>query len=333
MLRVALRPRFLGILTLMMAIATVCGLLASWQWDRAHRALTAQSTSDAEHPVPLDQVLTPSQAVTNEASGRRIEARGTFDPSLQILIPDRRIEERNAVLVVTALRVHHGSDTALLPVVRGWVEMPPGAEADGTAGGGGGGSAEAGQEGPASGHDGAALKEIKEAIAPPPSGTVTVSGWLEASEAAQQGIIGDGLAGEISTQALLNVWGGPMYSGFVASSSPVAAAGETAGTGNATAPARRSPMPLHAMPRPESAFAQGLNLQNLGYAVQWILFAGFFLYLWWRMVRQTYRDEMQARLKDMQVHTSNGGSRPVTPEPLPAQSKTPADQNCERNPT
>src|SRR5699024_10677969 len=42
MLRTALRPRFMGLLALMIVATIVCGLLASWQWDRAHRALRAE---------------------------------------------------------------------------------------------------------------------------------------------------------------------------------------------------------------------------------------------------------------------------------------------------
>lgn len=105
----------------------------------------------------------------------------------------------------------------------------------------------------------------------PPAGPVEVTGMLEASEAAQSGIGADGTVQEIATPLLVNVWGAPMYAGYVAETSP-------------------SPG-LRPMPAAVSEFSRGLNLQNLGYAAQWILFGGFFLYLWWRSVRTRYLDE------------------------------------------
>ena len=36
-----------------------------------------------------------------------------------------------------------------------------------------------------------------------------------------------------------------------------------------------------------------MNIQNLAYAVEWVIFGGFALFLWWRMLRDevTYRRE------------------------------------------
>lgn len=35
----------------------------------------------------------------------------------------------------------------------------------------------------------------------------------------------------------------------------------------------------------------GIRLQNASYAVQWVLFAGFVVFLWWRMLRDDLREE------------------------------------------
>ncbi|PWH07704.1 hypothetical protein DEO23_03525 [Brachybacterium endophyticum] len=253
MLRVALRPRFMGLLALMVVATLVCGLLATWQWDRAHRAMQQQSAVDRSLGS-IQDVVQPGDAVTNSIQGGIVRAEGSYDPDQQVLVPGRRIDGEDAVIVVTALHVRtDDGTTALLPVARGWVP-----EEDVT------------------GKDG----QPDPGRAPaPPSGRVDVSGRLEASESASQGIE-HGIAQEIATPLLVNEWGEPMYAGYVGV--------DHAADG------------LRAMPAAESAFSTGLNWQNLGYALQWVLFGGFFLYLWWRSVRTAYLDELAERRERMQ---------------------------------
>lgn len=247
MLRTALQPRFLGLLALMVAATAVCGLLATWQWDRAHRAITGRPDA-GDRPVALAQALPLGEPVTNERAGDPVVAAGTFAPSEQVLVPGRRIDGTDAVIVVTALHVPQpGGGVARLPVARGWM---PAADATGADG---------------------ALDPSR--VPAPPSGAVEVTGLLEASEAATDGIA-DGTAREIATPLLVNAWGEPMYAGYLAQTS------EAEG--------------LHPMPEAQSAFSRGLDWQNLGYAAQWVLFGGFFLYLWWRSVRTAYGDQRAA---------------------------------------
>lgn len=285
MLRVALRPRFLGLLALMVVATLVCGLLATWQWDRAHRALTQQTGEDRTLGQIAD-VLEPGKAVTNEIAGGIVDASGTYDPDQQVLVPGRRIDGEDAVIVVTALHVKTGSgadgtagsDDALLPVARGWIP-----------------------EKQVTGDDG----EVDPSLAPaPPTGEVSVNGRLEASEAATNGLE-DGVAQEIATPLLINEWGSPMYAGYVAVGS--------------------SQDGLNGLPKAESQFSSGLNWQNLGYALQWVLFGGFFLYLWWRSVRTAHLDELAEKREQMQSRLA--GERQSPPgEPASPVGPTPADQ-------
>ena len=68
MLRVALRPLFLGLLALMIVATIVCGLLAGWQWARAHRALTDKA--DGPQQIgDIREVVGVGDAVTNEIVG------------------------------------------------------------------------------------------------------------------------------------------------------------------------------------------------------------------------------------------------------------------------
>src|SRR5690625_6317249 len=80
---------------------------------------------------------------------------------------------------------------------------------------------------------------------------------------------------------LINEWGGPMYSGYIGQISPAEG--------------------LAPMPEAESEFSRNLNWQNIGYSAQWVLFGGFFLYLWWRSVRTAHLDEQAAQREALEA--------------------------------
>lgn len=253
MLRVALRPRFLGMLALMVAATVVCGLLATWQWDRAHQVLTDQAAEPAQLG-DIRGVLEVGDPVTNEIAGETVTATGSFVPGEQLLVPGRNVEGTEAVLVISSLRVELDDGTsARLPVARGWLPAADVTDAEG---------------------------RIDPALVPAaPQGEIEISGRLEASEAASGGVEGS-VVREIATPLLVNEWGTPMYAGYVSLDEPVGA--------------------LRALPAAESDFSRGLNWQNIGYSFQWVIFGGFFLFLWWRSVRATYLDEAAERREAMQ---------------------------------
>lgn len=271
MLRVALRPRFLGMLALMVAATVLCGLLATWQWDRAHQVITSQAAGPAQLG-DIRGVLEVGDPVTNAIAGQDVTATGRYAPDEQVLVPGRSIEGTPAVLVVSSLLVDlEDGGRARLPIARGWLP-----EADVT------------------GADG----RIDPALAPAlPQGEVEISGRLEASESASGGIEG-GVAQEIATPLLVNEWGSPMYAGYVSLSD--ASGG------------------LRPMPAAESDFSRGLNWQNIGYSFQWVLFGGFFLFLWWRSVRATHLDEVADRREAMQslLDADAPGADPSSPRTL-----------------
>lgn len=268
MLRVALRPRFLGMLALMVAATIVCGLLATWQWERAHQVITDQGSAPAQLG-DIRGVLPVGDPVTNQIAGETVTATGSFVPGEQVLVPGRNVEDTEAVLVISSLLVELDDGTgARLPVARGWL---PAADVTGADG------------------------QIDPTLAPAaPEGEIEISGRLEASEAASGGVDG-GVAREIATPLLVNEWGSPMYSGYVSLEEPAGA--------------------LRALPAAESDFSRGLNWQNIGYSFQWVIFGGFFLFLWWRSVRATHLDEVADRREAMQE---------LLGEDDPAPSRTPA---------
>lgn len=106
-----------------------------------------------------------------------------------------------------------------------------------------------------------------------PTGTLDVTGYLQSSEAVGDGAVVDGVTDSISSGQLANRWGGPIYSGYLVVS--------------ATDPA--DPAELTLLPRPTVQGGEGVNMQNLFYALQWWIFGLFAIGLWIQMVRDEAR--------------------------------------------
>lgn len=274
MLRVALRPKFLGLLALMATATLVCGLLANWQFERATRALDARDETQSAAPVPIEELMDAHAPVTNAVQGRLASFTGEFVPSEQVLVPGREIDGHDAAVVVTNARITKGPLRGTsIPVARGYTTAP---------------SSEWG------------------ALPEPPTGSHEIVVRLEASEEASgtvrhEGDGGVATVGTLSSTLLVNVWEGPMLAGYGALTNEarqyMAGPGESEGASATAADAWRDLGPL---PAAQSSFTSGLNLQNFGYMLQWILFGVFFLYIWWRSVRSTYLDEQAERRLELE---------------------------------
>ncbi|GAB49273.1 SURF1 family protein [Mobilicoccus pelagius] len=134
---------------------------------------------------------------------------------------------------------------------------------------------------------------------PAPSGTVTVHGSLQPQEGPPEKFVPQepGRVQTVDLASGVNRWGGDIYNAFVFASSE-----EPPATG---ASAKVAPVP------PPAVRSEGVNWRNAAYAVQWWIFAGFVVYIWWRAVR----DEHEIRL------AAGGG----TPGPSAADSSASTD--------
>jgi len=241
--RAAVRPRLVVLLLVLLAAAGVCGRLGVWQLDRAHArsqaALEQRRAADASiPPVSLSDVLAPQTRFDGSLVGRRVTVRGTYAVDEQFLVSGRSLDGRTGYLVLTPLRVRTDAGSTqsaapVLPVVRGWTAGPDGTDLT------------------------------------TPSGEVALTGYLQASEAAGTTDPVARTTDSISSGALANIWGGPIYTGYL-----VATSSEPA-----------QPSGLASLPQPVPPGGWGLNIQNLAYAVQWWIFGGFALALWYRLVR------------------------------------------------
>lgn len=235
------------LLVVLLLAAGVCARLGAWQLDRAaerseRAAARSAEAVEAASPVPLDAVVAPQTGLTQEMVGRRVLVAGEYLGADQYLVPEEGPGGAPGALVLSGLRVVEGGGAgAVLPVVRGWVDGAP--------------------------QDWVAELAPNGLLATPP-GRVALVGALAGSEAAAGSSGDDGVLGSISAGQLANLWGSPIYSGYLRLVS--------------AEPPQRGP--LLTVPDPP-AQPGGLALQNLAYAAQWWIFGGFALAVWVRLVR------------------------------------------------
>lgn len=190
MLRTALRPRWLALLALALAVAGVFAALGSWQLDRSRaevreRDLRAQA---AQTPVPLADVLAPQQAVTTEAARATVVVGGELEADWVRLSPRRELGDRTGSWVVAPLVVDGTEPPARLAVLLGWQAGDDVPQVDG--------------------------------------GAVELTGVLRGSEAPSGAEVEGAVLETVSTADLLNVWGAPVYTAYlVASADDARAAG------------------------------------------------------------------------------------------------------------
>jgi surfeit locus 1 family protein len=122
------------------------------------------------------------------------------------------------------------------------------------------------------------------AAAGPVGDGVQVIGLLQPSEPPSQRAPGEasGLPADqvdrVSVTELVNRWPHPLITGFVVQQTQTPATG---------------PLPS---PIPAPVSDPGLDLQNLSYAIQWWIFAGFGLFFWYRLVRDDHRGTLAPHL-------------------------------------
>lgn len=275
MLRAILRPAPLGLLVLVLALATGFAFLGQWQLERSQAKGSAPTLEKVQ---PLTDVLAPAETFTGTVDGQVVTATGRFrasespdgadgadgaegsDASAQVLVPGRNQDGRDGSWVVAPFDVEGangsaGTDasggpdsTAVLAVVRGW--LPPDVAARG-------------------------LREVP----PPPEGESTVTGRLLLGEPARGVPRGSGGTPNVRSVApadLVNLWGAPIYTGFVIASAADA--------------------PLQAVVA--DAPTRGTDFRSLSYGLQWFLFAGLALFAWWRVMKERFLPEELAAADD-----------------------------------
>ena len=252
-MKTALKPRWIAGLIFALLLSGVFVLLSQWQLSRSAQH-EPPAPSSIEEVKPLVDVLQPGQFFPGSVSDQMVTATGAYDPSKQVLVEGRLYNNQKGFWIVSAFAVNDA------PTLKGagaspktWIPVARGWVAD---------AAQAG---------------------PPPSGTITVTGRLIPSEAPLPNVdAGPDRASAVSTAELINKWEVSSYQGFIAATTEVA--------GGAQIPLGDDVKALNIPPQPP---AEQVNWLNLFYAVEWVVFAGFSIFIWWRLVKDDYRRDLE----------------------------------------
>lgn len=244
--RFALRPKWIVGHLLIIATAIAFVNLGFWQLRRLDekRALNARIEQRlAEPTVALGALVEPSLPVDDEAIdpilNRRVEVTGRYDPAAEVLVRSRSLNGQAGYHVLTPLI--EKNDLAVL-INRGWVPGP-------------------------------------DTVRTPPSGTVTVTGLVLATQ--RRGSIGptdptDGVVREISRSDIERV-----QQQYAADLYPVIVQAERTVRAEGSAQTEKRDMPI-VLPPPTPDEAN-----HLSYAVQWFAFTAIAIVGWMALLKRT----------------------------------------------
>jgi cytochrome oxidase assembly protein ShyY1 len=118
----------------------------------------------------------------------------------------------------------------------------------------------------------AAASSISELQASPPDSAIT--GRYLPSESPQESDFEAGQHSALAVAELINTWTTApdgVYGGYAVSRAEVAG--------------------LELIDSPPPSTEVSLNLLNIFYALEWVIFAGFAIFLWWRLVKDAWEEE------------------------------------------
>lgn len=260
MLKIALSPRSLAFLTVSLIIAALFVILSMWQLSSSDQASTVADPAK-DRVKPLTEVIKPGEVATATTADHTVEITGSYVPDSTVVIPGRLYDGAEGYWVVSELVISGSEgrwDAAKGPmsmaVARGWVESA-------------------------------------DQVPAAPSEPVTVAGRFLPPEAPLTNAdLPDGQLPSLSPAQLTNVWNAPLYSGYIAATAEVPAAVELPVTeqGLLAESAGVLSAELRDLNIDQQPTDTSLNMLNLFYALEWIVFAGFAVFLWWRYVRDEY---------------------------------------------
>ena len=125
-MKTALKPRWILLLILAMAIASVFVLLSQWQFDSSRQA-PPPAPSSTEEVRPLTDVLQPLTPLYATDADQMVSFDGAFLPDTRTLVQDRLRDGAEGLWVIQAFAVDAATPAggtgqdAVIPVVLGWV--------------------------------------------------------------------------------------------------------------------------------------------------------------------------------------------------------------------
>lgn len=260
--RVMVRPRWIAALLLALAVAAGFAWLGQWQLGHAI-TVEAEHAADSEVSRPLAEVAAAGTPVTDGAAGMVVTVAGGFVDGDYRVVQQRTNDGQQGAWVTAHLRTATGDSLA---VAIGWA--PSTADTD---------------------------RALAALAADPELGTaeLALTGRYMPSDGAVAPKPGDDLTPitSMSVAQLVNLWApfaGDAYAGYLVMH-PEGSLGVDRLAGFGLDPIDSVP------PLP----VETINWLNLFYAVEWVVFAGFAVYLWYRLVRDDWEKihELQLLVK------------------------------------
>ena len=287
---VARRPRWIAALVLALLVAAGFAGLSQWQLARAIATGTVIER-DTETAVRLQDVAQPQSPVTDRATAQLVTVTGRWNAVYYSIVSDRLNAGTAGYWVVG----HFSAELA--PGAAGSGAADPGATA--------GLAVAIGWSADRAGAASALTTLGSEAKRSEASeSSVSITGRYIPAEGPQDSDFERGKLSTMTPGAFLNTWKIPdaagVYGGYLTSA--VAASG------------------LTRIDSPKPSSAVELNLLNIFYAVELVVFAGFAIFLWYRLVRDTWERE-QEEAAEAAAEEARSASAPAgnAPDAQPAQ--------------
>lgn len=262
MLKLAFTPRWIGGLLAVLALVTGFVLLSSWQLGASTQGrITADPAKDVVRPY--SQILEPGDYLDASEVDTVVEATGSYVSGSSYLVENKLNDGTRGFWVVSlfepvdtdTVTTSFGNSPRGIGVARAWT---PVAE-----------------------------------IPAEPEGEITIAGRIVGNDPPINSnlIATDGaedlkVIGSANSSYLTNLWNAPLFNGILAVDSE--SLGDTPlteqGTIEPTATLLEQGenlLPINA----QQVTDETVDWLNIFYAVEWIVFAGFALYLWWRLLK------------------------------------------------
>lgn len=276
--RVMRRPRWILALLLALAVAAGFAALAQWQAGFAVQA-QVQETVDTETPRPLSDVASATMGVTEDGAAVVVLTGGEFVPDDFVVVSQRVNGGEEGAWVVGNL-VTNGPNAepgAHLAVAVGWAPTV------------------------------AAAQAIADQLASDPEllNAAQIEGRYMPAEAPKTP------APHLDPQSLAamapahfaNIWqatDGPVYSGFLVMHGA---------SGDASTIEALGLDPIDSFaPLPVSA----VNWLNVFYAIEWLVFAGFAVFFWYRLARDAWEKEHE--MKNLLAEAAESSGEQISEE-------------------
>lgn len=259
--RVMRRPRWILALLLALAVAAGFAALAQWQANFAVKS-QAQETVDTETPRPLSDVASATMGVTEDGAAVVVLTGGEF-VSDDFVVVSQRVNggEEGAWVVGNLVTAGPNSEQdAHLAVAIGWAPTV------------------------------AAAQEVADQLASDPEllNAAQIEGRYMPPEAPKipASHLDPQSIAAMAPAHFANIWqvsDGPVYSGFLVMHGATGDAGTIEALG-------LDPIDSFA-PLPVGA----VNWLNVFYAIEWLVFAGFAVFFWYRLARDAWEKEHELK--------------------------------------